>query len=348
MFALQALVQGLQEAVEGKGLAASSYLLLLETMYQLGTCSGAASSSTSSSGDDDNSDSSSDAGDCTEEEDAAASDGDADADDPAAAAAEAAAEAWAIYDKARRRRNAGSSSSGSRPVTLPTSDCKEIQQAALSVLPTADAVIVQQIFGEQQQDVHAAAEVAAQIIRGAKAAASRRAVPNVPLGTVAAAADLSLAPEVTQVAYQSLGKFKKAGSTATRVQIDGVEMQSGVNVCKAGAGEFIRQMGAVLEAAGSNSTSGKLASVLQLSGAVLTQYLAASTEQHCSGAGIRLQVGMLRYGKGAFQQAAGECMLGRSFVQCETKSHATAGCVGCSLVARATAQVHPVPVLSQA
>lgn len=92
------------------------------------------------------------------------------------------------------------------------------------------------------------------------------------------------------MAYQSLSNFRKTGSTATRVQIDGVEMQSGVNLCRAGAGEFIRQLGPVLEAAGSDSTSGKLASVLQLSGAVLTQHLAASTEQQCSGAGIRLQV----------------------------------------------------------
>lgn len=313
MFALQALVQALEQAVDEKGLAASSYSLLLETMHQLGTCSGVASSSSSSGdNDDDNSDNSSDVGDWTErEEDAAASDGDADADGPAAAAAAAAA--WAAYDAALRRRNAGSNSS--RPVTLPTEACKEIQQKALYMLPEADAGIVQQIFAEQQEAVHAAAEAAAQIIRDAKAAASRQAVPNVPLGTVGAAADLSLALEVTQVAYESLSKLKKAGSTATRVQIDGAEMQSGVSLCRAGAGEFIRRLGPVLEAAGSDSISGKVASVLQLSGAVLTQHLAASTEQQCSGAGIKLQVTMLCYGKGVFQQAAGGCMLGCSFVQ---------------------------------
>lgn len=196
---VQHLVTDLQGSVQGGSLSASGYLLLSETMYQLGTCNGAASSDCSLQNSTNSNGSSSDTGDWTEEEeeeeeDAAASDEDPDTDDHVAAAAAAAAAAWVAWDQARRCQDAGSSrgSGGGKSAVVPETHCKRIQQQALRALPAEKANAVQKILKARQREVRAHAELAAKIIRDRNQQPDGLpATPNVLMGSLAQVAELS-------------------------------------------------------------------------------------------------------------------------------------------------------------
>lgn len=267
------------------GLAASSHMLLLDTLYELGVCSSSDHSAWSEDGG------------------AVAEEGGSDEGDSRAFAAAAAA--WAEWNAAKAKHRSSSSNSSSEP-SLSAQDCPAIFKPVLSLLQADEAASVRGVLEPKLAAVHSAAQLAAAVIQQRLSHGLRRA-PNVPLGTLAAVALLSVDPALLGAAFLQLGKLPlPSGGIGTRVQVDGPAMQHLVRVCHTATKLFQLQLGGILQDAGSRASSSRLASVLQLLGAVITERLAAAADARCKGDGVRLQVAMLGFGKGVHSLVGGE------------------------------------------